>query len=101
MTIEGRPNIQADEYWKKEFETQRKDRLQDSIDEYLQDDEVSPRRAYEEILSCVQDVMDYHRKQLDRATALKCLLMGHREVDFIDDPELAAKWQYEKIPGRY
>ena len=56
MTIEGRPDIQHN--WEKEFEQQRKDRLQDSIDEYLQDDKVSPRRAYEEILSCVQDVMD-------------------------------------------
>ena len=99
MTIEGRPEIQHD--WKKEFEKQRKDRLQDAIDEYLQDEEVSPRRAYEEILSCVQDVMDYHRKNLDRSTVLKTLLMGHREVDFMDDPELSSKWQFDKLPVRY
>jgi predicted house-cleaning noncanonical NTP pyrophosphatase (MazG superfamily) len=99
MTIEGRPEFQHD--WKKDFEQQRKDRLQNSIDEYLQDHEVSPRRAYEEILSCVQDEIDYHRKNLDRSTALKCLLMGHREVDLIDDPELAAKWQFDKIPNRF
>ena len=97
MTIEGRPNIQHN--WEKEFEQQRKDRLQDAIDEYLQDDKVSPRRAYEEILSCIQDVMDYNRKQLDRATVLKSLMMGHREVDDIDD--LAIKWQYEKLPERF
>ena len=99
MTIEGRPDIQHN--WEKEFEQQRKDRLQDAIDEYLQDDKVSPRRAYEEILSCVQDVMDYNRKQLDRSTALKCLLMGHREIDFMGDPELASKWQYDKLPERF
>ena len=99
MTIEGRPDIQHN--WEKEFEQQRKDRLQDAIDEYLQDDKVSPRRAYEEILSCVQDVMDYHKKNLDRSVALKSLLMGHREVDLIDDPELAAKWQLDKIPNRF
>ena len=97
MTIEGRPEFQHN--WEKEFEQQRKDRLQDAIDEYLQDDKVSPRRAYEEILSCVQDVMDYNRKQLDRATVLKSLMMGHREVDDIDD--LAIKWQYDKLPERY
>ena len=99
MTIEGRPEIQHD--WKKEFEKQRKDRLQDSIDEYLQDDEVDSRRAYEEILSCVEDVVNYHKKQLDKAVSLKSLMMGHRAVDLIDDPDLAKKWQYEKIPGRY
>ena len=97
MTIEGRPEFQHD--WEKQFEQQRKNRLQDAIDEYLQDEEVSPRRAYEEILSCVQDVMDYHRKQLDRSTVLKSLMMGHREVDDIDD--LAIKWQYDKLPERY
>ena len=97
MTIEGRPDIQHN--WEKEFEQQRKDRLQDSIDEYLQDDKVSPRRAYEEILSCIQDVMDHNRKQLDRATVLKSLMMGHREVDDIDD--LAIKWQYDKLPERF
>ena len=99
MTIEGRPEIQHD--WKKEFEKQRKDRLQDSIDEYLQDDEVDSRRAYEEILSCVEDVVNYHKKQLDKAVSLKSLMMGHRAVDLIDDPDLAKKWQYDKIPGRY
>lgn len=101
MTIEGRPDIQTDDYWKKEFERQRKDRLQDSIDEYLQDNEIDPRRAYEEILSCIDDVINMHKKQLNRAVSLKSLMMGHREVDFIDDPELAAKWQYDKLPKRY
>ena len=99
MTIEGRPEFQHD--WEKEIEQQRKDRLQDSIDEYLQDHEVSPRRAYEEILSCIQDVINYHKKNLDRSIALKSLMMGYREVDFIDDPELAAKWQFDKIPDRF
>jgi predicted house-cleaning noncanonical NTP pyrophosphatase (MazG superfamily) len=98
MTIEGRPEIQHD--WKKEFERQRKDRLQDAIDEYLQDHEVSPRRAYEEILSCVQDVMDYHKKQLDKATDVKSLMMGHRPVD-LNDTSLEDKWMYDKLPERF
>jgi predicted house-cleaning noncanonical NTP pyrophosphatase (MazG superfamily) len=97
MTIEGRPEFQYD--WKKDFEQQRKDRLQNSIDEYLQDHEVSPRRAYEEILSCVQDVVDCHKKCLDRAIDLKSFMMGHREIDSMD--ELAKKWQYDKLPERF
>jgi len=97
MTIEGRPEIQHD--WKKEFARQRKDRLQDAIDEYLQDHEVSVRQTYEEMLSCVQDVIDYHTKCLDRAVNLKSFMMGHREIDTLD--ELAAKWQYDKLPKRF
>ena len=94
-TTEGRPFLGPDNT----YEKQRKCRMQDAIDDYLQDDKVSPRRAYEEILSCIQDVMDHNRKQLDRATVLKSLMMGHREVDDID--ELAIKWQYDKLPERY
>jgi len=99
MTIEGRPDIQvSDNYWQKEYETQRKDRMQDCIDDYLQDEKVSSRRAYEEMLSCIQDVIDYHRKGMEKATVLKSLMMGNREVDFAD--ELAEKWQYDKLPNR-
>ena len=101
MTIEGRPDIQvSDDYWEKEHETQRKDRMQDCIDDYLQDEKVSSRRAYEEMLSCIDDVINYHKKQFDKAVALKSLMMGHRAVDFLEDPELAAKWQYDKLPER-
>ena len=100
MTIEGRPElIGTDEYWQKTYAEQRKDRMQDAIDDYLQDDKVSARQTYEEMLSCVQDVIDYHKTQLDRAVELKSLMMGHRPMDDMD--ELAAKWQYDKLPERY
>jgi predicted house-cleaning noncanonical NTP pyrophosphatase (MazG superfamily) len=100
MTIEGRPEIQtSDEYWQNEYSRQRKDRMQDAIDDYLQDNKVSARQTYEEMLSCVQDVIDYHKKQMDRAVELKSLMMGHREVDFAD--EIAEKWQYDKLPERF
>ena len=101
MTIEGRPDWTEEnqKFWNKTYAAQRKDRMQDAIDDYLQDDQVSSRQAYEEMLSCIQDVIDYHRKGMERATVLKSLMMGHREVDDID--ELAAKWQYDKFPERY
>ena len=82
MTIEGRPNIQgSDEYWKKEFKQQRKDRLQDSIDEYLQDEEMDPRAAYEEMLCCIQDVISHHKKNLKKAEDLRDLMLGYRNID--------------------
>ena len=101
MTIEGRPDWTEEnqKFWNKTYAAQRKDRMQDAIDDYLQDDQVSSRQAYEEMLSCIQDVIDYHRKGMERATVLKSLMMGHREVDDID--ELAIKWQYDKLPERF
>ena len=77
MTIEGRPEIQVpNDYWQEEYARQRKDRMQDAIDDYLQDDKVDFQQTYDEMLDCVQDVIDYHQKSLDRATALKSLMQG-------------------------
>ena len=91
MTIEGRPELNVD--WDLEYSKQRKSRMQDAIDDYLQDDKADSRLAYEDILSCVDDVIKYHRGALDKATTLKSLMMGHREIDFIDE--------YNEIPKRF
>ena len=83
------------------YQKQRKCRMQDAIDDYLQDDRVDARRTYEEILSCIDDVIKYHKTSMDRAVKLKTLMKGHRDLDFMDDildnPNLANKWQYDKI----
>jgi len=60
------------------YDEQRKSRMQDCIDDYLQDNEVSARRTYEEILSCVQDVIDYHEKECLKAKELYDLMLGNR-----------------------
>ena len=85
MTVEGRPEFQgSQEYWQKEYEVQRKDRMQDCIDDYLQDRKVTARQAYEEILSCVDDVINYHKKEYDKAVELKSLMLGHRDTVTFD-----------------
>ena len=68
----------TDQDWQEEYARQRKDRMQDAIDDYLQDDEVDARRAYEEMLSCVQDVIDYHQKEYVKARELYDLMTGNR-----------------------
>jgi len=74
----------------KTYEEQRKDRMQDAIDDYLQDDKVSSRQTYEEILSCVDDVIKYHEQSYVRARELRDLLSGYGSRDY-----------YKQIPGRY
>jgi predicted house-cleaning noncanonical NTP pyrophosphatase (MazG superfamily) len=82
MTIEGRPEIKVSEdYWEKEYARQRKDRMQDAIDDYLQDEKVDPRQAYEEILCCIQDVISHHKKNLKKSEELRDLMLGYRPVD--------------------
>jgi hypothetical protein len=100
MTIEERPDIKnSDEFWNHEYSKQRKDRMQNAIDDYLNDDKVSARQTYEEMLSCVDDVIQYHQRQLDRANDLKHLMMGHRLIDDMED--MSAKWSQDNIPSRY
>ena len=70
------PDIQRN--WDDLYAKQRKNRMQDCIDDYLQDEAVDARRAYEEILSCVDDVRQYHKAQYDKANELYNLLLGNR-----------------------
>ena len=67
--------------------------MQDAIDDYLNDDKVSSRQAYEEMLSCVNDVIQYHEKEYVKARELYDLMLGMRPVDFDD---IRAK-----LPERY
>jgi hypothetical protein len=83
MTTEGRPFIGPDNT----YEKQRKCRMQDAIDDYLQDDQVSARQTYEEMLSCVNDVIEYHRKNMNRAVKLKELMLGHRDIDLLQSDQ--------------
>jgi len=62
------------------YEHQRKCRMQDAIDDYLNDEEIDARRAYEDMLACVDDVINYHKKMHDRAAKLKSLLLGDRDL---------------------
>ena len=61
--------------------------MQDAIDDYLNDDKVSARQTYEEMLSCINDVIDYHRKSMNRAVKLKELMLGHRDIDLLQSEQ--------------
>lgn len=103
MTINGRPEWTEEnqKFWNKTYNEQRKDRMQDAIDDYLQDDRVDIQQIYDDIMYCLQDVIDYHKRGMDRALTLKNLMMGNRTVDFVDDPVLVEKSKYDKLPERY
>ena len=79
MTIEGRPQSE----WDKLFYNQRRDRLADTVADYLTCESTDARQCYEEILAEVDSWIKYHRKGMEKATALKSLLMGNREVEFL------------------
>ena len=78
MTIEGQPHLGTDTT----YDQQRLSRLQDAIDDYLLDDQVSSRQIYEEMLSCVDDTLSYYEKNAERVRGLKNLMMGYKESEF-------------------
>ncbi|AOV59959.1 hypothetical protein P29A0810_023 [Synechococcus phage S-CAM8] len=82
MAIESHSDLQVD--WGKEYRNQRKDRMQDAIDDYLNDDKVDARQTYEEMLSCVDDVINYHKTQYDKAVELKQLMYGYRGIESLN-----------------
>lgn len=61
------------------YEEQRKCRMQDAIDDYLQDSKVDARRTYEEMLSCIDDVIEYHKCNYEKAKRLRELMLGNRD----------------------
>ena len=72
MDLSNRPFIGPD----MTYEKQRKCRMQDAIDDYLQDDKVSAQFAYDEILECVKDVLDYHQREYVKAQELYDMMLG-------------------------
>ena len=78
-TTEGAPVISgSDEYWKKEFKRQRAERLQSSVDEYMQDGEVDA--FFEDLRTAIQGLIDYHGKQKESAQTLMKVVSGHRPL---------------------
>lgn len=66
--------------WRAEYVIQRKDRMHDAIEDYLNDDKVDARRAYEEMLSCIDNTIQYHKSNQEKAVELKELMLGHRPI---------------------
>lgn len=62
----------------KTYDEQRKDRMQSAIDDYLNDNKVSARKTYDEMLECVKDVMEYHQREYVKASELYDLMTGNR-----------------------
>ena len=60
------------------YAQQRKFRMGDAIGDYLGDEEVDARKAYEEIISEAQEWYDYHKKQLDKAKEFLDLIQTPR-----------------------
>ena len=70
-------------HWSKEdvlktYAQQRRDRMGDAIGDYLTDEDIDARQAYEEMLAEVKVWVDYQQKFLVKAQNLYALMLGER-----------------------
>jgi len=99
-TTEGTPVIKnSDEYWKEEFKKQRASRLQDSVDEYMQDGEVDA--FFEDLRTAIQDLIDYHGKQKENAQTLMKVVSGHRPLQLQQEDDKYFQRKYNLAEADY
>jgi hypothetical protein len=74
FTIEGRPTLKPDkefeEMMSKAYDEQRRDRLTDCIDDYLNDDDKTAIDLYDDMLASLEETRDYHSKQIQKIDSL-------------------------------
>jgi hypothetical protein len=58
------------------------EQLDNWIHDALNCEDLAAEDIYNTIVKCVEDTVEYHKKELSKGTELLSLLKGHREVDF-------------------
>jgi len=99
-TTEGAPVIKnSDEYWQEEFNKQRASRLQESVDEYMQDGEVDA--FFEDLRTAIQGLIDYHGKQKESAQTLMKVVSGHRPLQLQQEDDKYFQRKYNLAEADY
>ena len=63
------------------YHNQRRDRLSDVVGDYLTDESLTAKDFYRDLMADVQSWVDYHEKELKRASEAVSLLKGELECD--------------------
>lgn len=75
------PKHLMEQWTTKTYDAQRKDRLGDIIGDYLNDEDVTPQRFYDELKEEIHFWAVYHKKFLDKATQMQDLVLGYRNIE--------------------
>lgn len=70
QTVEGRPYLGKD----KTYAAQRRQRLADVVDDYFQDEDITPREFYDDLIAEINDLKQYHQHHLRRFEEVENLL---------------------------
>ena len=78
------------------FKKHRKERLDDSVCEYLEDD--NPEIFWKELNECLDGWIAHHRQQVDRASLMKKMIGGHRPLQIQQEFETQTSLLKKKLP---
>lgn len=85
MTIEGRPDLIPDPLFEanlmKSYNEQRRNRLGDVVSDYLNDEDKTAKDFYDDLISEIDDWMQYHQRFAEKYKEAKMLINGHRKID--------------------
>ena len=74
FTLDGRPNLKQDkefgEMMSKSYNEQRRNRLTDCIDDYLNDDDKTAIDLYDDMLASLEETRNYHERQINKIDSL-------------------------------
>ena len=92
FVIDGRPNVNVD--WEAEYAKQRKDRLADSIHEYLEDSDVSILQFYNDLREIIVEINTYHKTFAEKAEGALLLVHGKPSTEnIVSPPEAENGWE--------
>ena len=74
FTLEDRPTLKPDkefeEMMSKSYNDQRRDRLTDCIDDYLNDDDKTAIDLYDDMLASLEETRNHHERQIQKIDSL-------------------------------
>ena len=85
FTIEGRPTLKPDKEFEKmmskSYDEQRKDRLTDCIDDYLNDDDKTAIDLYNDMLASLEETRNYHERQKTKIESVIRMMRPTIKID--------------------
>lgn len=83
--IDHSKNTYPHNYMKTAYDQQRRDRLTDVVDDYLNDDDKTAMDLYEDIKNSLTENRNYFAKQKQKCDAILSMLNGDNNPEFISE----------------
>jgi len=77
------------------------EQLDNWVNDALSCEDLTPEDIYNTIVKCVNDSVEYHKKNLTKSVELLSLLKGHRPVEIDTSLDDVNGWDYDAAGGKF